>query len=91
MTTTKHDYIYYKKEIMDSLKEGAIITSKTIGRYMILKYLFKMSPPSAKLDINDTDKLGLGIVGGVLVKDYAVEKKWINLQLGIGKHTQLSQ
>ena len=37
---------------MDSLKEGAIITSVTIGGYMILKYLFKMSPPSAKLDIN---------------------------------------
>ena len=43
----------YKKEIMDSLKEGAIITGVTIGGYMTLKYLFKVSPPSAKLDINE--------------------------------------
>ena len=63
MSMSKLDY---KKEIMDSLKEGAIITSVTIGGYMILKYLFKMSPPSAKFDINDAGKLGLGIVGGVL-------------------------
>ena len=41
---------------------------------MILKYLFKMSPPSAKLDIKHAGKLGLGIVGGVLVKDYAIQK-----------------
>ena len=47
----------YKKEIMDSLKEGAIVTGVTIGLYMILKYLFKC-PPSAKLDINDAGKLG---------------------------------
>ena len=40
---------------------------------MTLKYLFKVSPPSAKLDINDVDKLGLGIVSGVLVKDYVVK------------------
>ena len=68
----------YKKEIMDSLKEGAIVTGVTIGGYMTLKYLFKVSPPSAKLDINDVVKLGLGIVSGVLVKDYAVKQKWIN-------------
>ena len=42
---TKPDYI---KEITDSLKEGAIITAVTIGEFMILKYLFKMPPPSAK-------------------------------------------
>ena len=41
------------------LKEGAIITGVTIGGYMILKYLFKVSPPSAKLNINDAGKLGL--------------------------------
>ena len=64
---------------MDSLKEGAIITGVTIGEYMILKYLFKVvSPPSAKLDISDVGKLGFGIVSGVFVKDYGVEKKWIN-------------
>ena len=63
---------------MDSLREGAIITRVTINGYMILKYLFKVSPASAKLDINDAGKLPLGIVGGVLVKDYAVSQKWIN-------------
>ena len=62
----------YKKEIMNSLKEGAIVTGVTIDRYMTLKHLFKVSPSSAKLDINDVVKLGLGIVSGFLVKDYAV-------------------
>ena len=41
----------YKKEIMDSLKEGSIVTGVTIGLYVSLKYLFKVSPPSAKLDL----------------------------------------
>ena len=68
----------YKKEIMDSFKEGAIVTGVTIGGYMTLKYLFKVSPPSAKLDINDIFKLGLRIVSGVLVNDYVVKQKWIN-------------
>ena len=47
---------------MDSLKEGLIVTGVTIGGYLTLKYLFKVSPPNAKLDINDVVKLGLGIV-----------------------------
>ena len=68
----------YQKEIMDSLKEGAIVTTVTIGSFMSLKYLFKVSPPSAKLDINDAGKLFLGIVGGVVVKDYMVNQKWID-------------
>ena len=76
MSTTKPDY---KKEIIHSLKEGIVITSMIIGRYVILKYLITMSPPSVKLDINDAGKLGLKIMGGVLVKDYAVGQKWINL------------
>ena len=75
----------YQKEITDSLKEGAIITTVTIGEFMILKYVFKVSPPSAKLDINDAGKLFLGIVGGVLVKDYAVDQKWINPLQSFGK------
>lgn len=67
-----------KKEIIDSLKESAIVTSVTIGGYMVLKYLFKMKPPSVALDISDVAKLGVGITAGVLVKDYAVDQKWIN-------------
>ena len=42
---------------------------------MMWKYFFKVSPPIAKLDINDAGKLGLGIVGGVVVKDYTVNQK----------------
>ena len=54
-----------KKEIMDSLKEGGIVTGVPIGVYMILKYLFKVSPPTAKLDIKDVVELDLGIVSGL--------------------------
>ena len=68
----------YKKEIMDSLKEGLIVTGVTIGLYVSLKYLFKASPPSAQLDLSDVGKLGVGMLSGVLVKDYVIEKKWIN-------------
>ena len=68
----------YKKEIIDSLKEGAIVTRVPIIGFMILKYLLKISPPSAKLNIIDVLKLSGGIVCGVLVKDYAVKKKWID-------------
>ena len=42
---------------------------------MTLKYLFKVSPPSAKLDINDVVKLGLRIVSGVLVKGLCSQTK----------------
>ena len=35
-------------------------------------------PPKASLDAMDIMKLAGGIVGGFLVKDYAVYKKWIN-------------
>ena len=58
MSTTKPDNKYYKKEIRDSLKEGSIITGVAIGGYIILKYLFKVSSPSVKLDPNDVVKLG---------------------------------
>ena len=68
----------YKKEIMDSLKEGAIVAGATIGEYIILKYLFKISLPTAKLDIRDAGKLLSGTASGVLVKDYAIQNKWIN-------------
>ena len=73
----------YKNEIMDSVKEGAVVTGVTINGCMILKYPFKVSLPSRKLDIIDVGKLGLGIVSGVLVDPYevqcyAVQQKWIN-------------
>ena len=67
----------YKKEITDSLKDGAIISAVTIGTFFLLKYAFKTTPPTAKLDGMDVMKLGSGICLGVLVKDYCVYKKWI--------------
>ena len=63
----------YKKEIMDSFKEGTTVTGVTISGHMSLKYLFKVSPPSANLDINNVGEVGLGIVSGIFVKDYAVK------------------
>ena len=36
-----------------------------------------VKPPKASLDAMDIIKLAGGIVGGVLIKDYAVYKKWI--------------
>ena len=66
MGTTKPEY---KKEIMDSLKEESIITGVTSSGYIILKYLFKVSLPIAKLDISNVGKLGLGILSGFIVKD----------------------
>ena len=68
----------YQKENIDSLKESAIIVSVVVSGYMILKWGFKMTPPTAKLDITDVAKLGGGIAAGVLVKDYAVSQKWID-------------
>ena len=37
-----------------------------------------VKPPKASLDAMDILKLAGGICIGVLVKDYAVYKKWIN-------------
>ena len=37
-----------------------------------------MRPPKVSLDAMDIVRLAGGIVGSVLVKDYAVYKKWIN-------------
>ena len=78
MSATKPEYKKEAKEMMDSLKEGSVVTGVTIGLYITLKYLFKVSPPSAKLDVSNVGKLGFGIVSGILVKDYAVSQKWIN-------------
>ena len=68
----------YKKDIMDSLKEGTIVTRVTITGYTTLNYFFKIFTPGAKPDINNVVKLSLGIISGVLGKNYAVEQKWIN-------------
>ena len=67
----------WKKNVEDSIKDGLIITATMIGIFYILKAA-NVKPPKTSLDSMDIMKLAGGIVGGVLVKDYSVYKKWIN-------------
>ena len=60
-----------EKNVEDSIKDGLIII------FYVLKTA-NVKPPKASLDAINIMKLAGGIVGGVLVKDYAVYKKWIN-------------
>ena len=69
--------VYLQENTEDSLKDGLIITSTTIGIFFALKAA-KVKPPKASLDAMDVMKLTGEICGAVLVKDYAVYKKWIN-------------
>ena len=66
----------WQKEIEDSIKDGLIITITTTGIFYALKAA-NIKPPKASLDAMDIMKFAGGIVGGVLVKDYAFYKKWI--------------
>ena len=67
----------WNKNIEDSLKDGLIITIGAAGIFFGLKAA-NVKPPKASLDAMDILKLSNGICGSVLVKDYAVYKKWIN-------------
>ena len=67
----------WKKNIEDSLKDGLIITIGVAGIFYGLKTT-NVKPPKVSLDTMDILKLAGGICGGVLVKNYAVYKKWIN-------------
>ena len=67
----------WKKNIEDSLKDGLIITIGFAGIFFGLKAA-NVKPTKASLDAMDLLKLTSEICGGVLVKDYAVYKKWIN-------------
>ena len=67
----------WKKNIENSIKDGLIITATTTGIFFALKAA-NVRPPKASLDAMDIMNLARGICGGVLVKDYAVYKKWIN-------------
>ena len=63
----------WKKNIEDCIKDGLIITATTTTIKVA-----NVNPPKASMDAMDIMKLADGICGGVLVKDYAVYKKWIN-------------
>ena len=67
----------WKKSVEDSIKDGLITTVTTTGIFYVLKAA-NVKPPKASLDVMDIMKIAGGICGGVLVKDYAVYKKWIN-------------
>ena len=64
------------KNIEDSLKDGLIIIIRA-EIFFCLKAA-NVKPPRASLDAKDLLKHTGGICGGVMVKDYAVCKKWIN-------------
>ena len=66
----------WKKNTEDSLRDGLIITIGAAGIFFALKAA-NVKPPKASPDVMDILKLTGGICGGVLVKDYAVYKKWI--------------
>ena len=66
-----------EKNIKNSIKDGLIITATTTGMLFVLKTA-KVNPPKASADALDIMKFAGGICGGVLVKDYAVFKKWTN-------------
>ena len=66
----------WKNNIEDSIKDGLIITITTTGIFYVLKAA-NVKPPKASMDAMDIMKLTGGTVGGVLVKDYPVYKKWI--------------
>ena len=67
----------WKKRVEDSIKDGLIITATTTGIFYVLKAA-NLKPPKTSLDAMDIMKIAGGIVGGVLVKDYTVYKKWIS-------------
>ena len=66
----------WKKNVENSIKDGLIITTTTTAIFYVLKVPIIKSL-MASLDAMYIMKLAGGIVGGVLVKDYAVYKKWI--------------
>ena len=66
----------YKKDILDSLKDGGIVTGVTVLGCVTLKAL-KIKPPFA-LDPIVILKVTGGICLGSLLKDYMVYKKWID-------------
>ena len=67
----------WRKNIEDSLKDELIRTIAATGIFFGLKEA-NVKPPKASLDAMDILKVTDGICGGVLVKDYAVYRKWIN-------------
>ena len=68
----------WKKIIENSIKHRLIITATTTGILYVVKVV-NLKPPKASPDAMDIVNLAGWIVGGVLVKVYAVYKRWINV------------
>ena len=66
-----------KKNIEDSIKDRLIIPTTMTGIFYVLKAA-NVKPPKVSLDAKNIMKLAGRMVDVVLVKDYAVYKKWIN-------------
>lgn len=69
--------MFGKKFIEVSIKNGLIVTKAITGKLLALKAT-NVKLPKTFLDAMDIMKLASGIFGGVLVKDYALYKEWIN-------------
>ena len=67
----------WKKNFEDSLKDGLTKTIRAAGIFFKVK-VANVKPPNASLDAMDILKLAGVICRCMLVKDYAVYKKWIN-------------
>ena len=65
------------KNIEVSIKHELFITTATTGIFFALKPA-NVKPPKASIDAMDIMKLFDVICAGVLVKDNAVYKTWIN-------------
>ena len=65
-----------KKDIEDSIKGRLIISIGTIGIFFTLKTV-NVKLPKAPLGAMNVMKLAGGVCGGVLIKNYAVYRKWI--------------
>ena len=68
---------YWKKSIEDSIKDGLIIIVTTTRMFYVLNAAI-VKLPKVSMDAMDILKIAGGIVGGVLVKYYAVYKEKIN-------------
>ena len=65
------------KSIEDAIKDELNKTATTPGIFFAFKAA-NVKPPKVSLDAMDIMKLAGGICEGVLVKDYAVYKKWMS-------------
>ena len=66
-----------EKNVEDSIKDGIVITATTTVISFALKAA-NIKPPKASLDAMGIMKLAGEIFEGMLLKDFAAYKKWIN-------------